>query len=999
MIVVSRTRFDFLNVIGRGGFGKVWKVFDKKFQKFYALKEISKVKVIDKKSINTIKYERELLCNLNHPLIINLHYSFQDYDNLYFVLDLLTGGDLRYQLGRHPRRFYNESQTKFFIACIIESLIYIHSKNIIHRDIKPENLIFDDKGYLHVTDFGIAKFSNNKNLNETSGTPGYMAPEVMRGLNHTGSVDYFAVGIITYELMLGKRPYTGKNRKEIKEQMMMKQVYLDNDTIPLNWSQESADFINRLLIRKDTNRLGYYNDYEIKRHPWFRDINFEDLLEGKIRAPFIPRKNYDNYDKKYCEEMEEIGIETNIRYDNYRNNERYAQIFEGFTFYNVDESQILYHEIYKKPSVKYVKNNSYFNSNNNYIINKSKTINLDYDYKRRINQKASHNRVPSANNTSIRTIHYSNGNDITTNKISDSRPDQSSLYVNNRRYSLKNPDNNYIMASPNRRGRITINNDDTNIDNNFRKYANHSFVETNYSKGKTIRRSYSSSNLYNNSYINVFNLLVNNVNNINNNNILLNNANNSLKNRPNYLQSPKSNIPINYNISNASKIPIDKKNKTTNYKNSINYNSNNYNNRINSGTSKISSFSYVDNENSLHSGIKNNDYNNNSFRYSNYSSYKNNKMNSIYKIEPIENEKKNYLIPDKYKNLRRNHSYSYVCYFRNDIPSNSIKKVVPINLNDKAISYKKEIIPNIKNNVNYNKNKKIEYLSNENKSNSSIYIDKYKIRNENIDKKENLNNKLEISKQSKSDKDNVGHAQNYQINIINNLDKRAPPPISQRNIFNNSELKKLNNSNTENNKENNIINVQKSPNIKEKNNTYKKIPIPFPLNQRIKKKKLVLEDENINRINTKLNNSNKNIDKIFSQYNSKSYYTINDKENIKSNIANNLSETLSQCNYQIPFENKKKVLNNNEFLGLKHKPNIIAIKINEKNFNEYQYLNNFDKYKKIKNNKTINKKKHINYNSKVIYPNMIKRKICNKYHTISTKETKNKSINNYNQNS
>ena len=259
------------------------------------------------------------MCHLSHPLIINLHYSFQDYDNLYFVLDLLTGGDLRYQLGRHPRRFYNETQTKFFIACIVESLIYIHSKNIIHRDIKPENLVFDEKGYLHVTDFGIAKFSDNRNLNETSGTPGYMAPEVMRGLNHTGSVDYFAVGVITYELMLGKRPYIGKNRREIKEQMMIKQVYLDDDSIPLGWSQEAADFINRLLLKQDTNRLGYYNDFEIKRHPWFNDINFDDLIEGKIRAPFIPRKNHDNYDKKYCEEIEEIGIETNMRYDNYKN--------------------------------------------------------------------------------------------------------------------------------------------------------------------------------------------------------------------------------------------------------------------------------------------------------------------------------------------------------------------------------------------------------------------------------------------------------------------------------------------------------------------------------------------------------------------------------------------------------------------------------------------------------------------------------------------------------
>ena len=196
-------------------------------------------------------YERELLSRLKHSLIINLQYAFQDFHNLYLVLDLLTGGDLRYQIGHHQRQYFTEHQTKFFVSCIIESLSYIHSKNVIHRDIKPENLVFDDKGYLHITDFGIAKFKSKNNKNETSGTPGYMAPEVMNGKNHTGSVDYFAVGVITYELMMGRRPYSGKNRKEIKEQMMSKQIYVDEDMIPLGWSEESADFINRLMVRKD----------------------------------------------------------------------------------------------------------------------------------------------------------------------------------------------------------------------------------------------------------------------------------------------------------------------------------------------------------------------------------------------------------------------------------------------------------------------------------------------------------------------------------------------------------------------------------------------------------------------------------------------------------------------------------------------------------------------------------------------------------------------------
>ena len=331
------------------------------------------MKVIDKKSINSIIYERELLSRLNHPLIVNLQYAFQDYNNLYLVLDLLTGGDLRYQIGHHRRQYFSEQQTKFFVSCIISALYYIHNKNIIHRDIKPENLVFDCKGYLHITDFGIAKFKSKNNKNETSGTPGYMAPEVMKGINHTESVDYFAVGVITYELMMGKRPYVGKNRKEIKEQMMSKQIYIDANMIPFDWSVEAVDFINHLLIRKDVKRLGFYNELDIQNHPWFYDIDFDKIIKKEFVSPFIPRVNHDNYDKKYCEEIEKIGFETNYRYEEYKANDHYREIFSGFTFYNVDETKF---QIYKKPSIKYIQNKKY-KITENLKEKKFKTINID----------------------------------------------------------------------------------------------------------------------------------------------------------------------------------------------------------------------------------------------------------------------------------------------------------------------------------------------------------------------------------------------------------------------------------------------------------------------------------------------------------------------------------------------------------------------------------------------------------------------------------------------
>lgn len=106
-----------------------------------------------------------------------MHFAFQDRDNLYLVMDLLTGGDLRYHLARE--RKFSEDQTKFFIACLVQALEIVHGCGIIHRDIKPENLVFDSDGYLRLTDFGIARYWSPDNAQETSGTPGYMAPEVM----------------------------------------------------------------------------------------------------------------------------------------------------------------------------------------------------------------------------------------------------------------------------------------------------------------------------------------------------------------------------------------------------------------------------------------------------------------------------------------------------------------------------------------------------------------------------------------------------------------------------------------------------------------------------------------------------------------------------------------------------------------------------------------------------------------------------------------------------
>lgn len=126
------------------------------------------------------------------------------------------------------------------------ALDYTHSNDILHRDLKPENFVFDGNGYLRLTDYGIAKIYSKDNSSETSGTPGYMAPEVMCAQNHTIAVDYYALGVFTFELMHGYRPYVGKSRNEIKEKILAKQVQIKKADMPDGWSVEAADFINRV---------------------------------------------------------------------------------------------------------------------------------------------------------------------------------------------------------------------------------------------------------------------------------------------------------------------------------------------------------------------------------------------------------------------------------------------------------------------------------------------------------------------------------------------------------------------------------------------------------------------------------------------------------------------------------------------------------------------------------------------------------------------------------
>lgn len=224
------------------------------------------------------------------------------------------------------------------MACLILGLEYIHDNFVIHRDIKPENLVCDSKGYIRITDFGVAKKYRRDNGNETSGTPGYMAPEVLCAQNHSYPVDYFALGVIGFEFMLGKRPYRGKSRKEIKQDVLGKQVQINPNDNPQDWSNDAVSFINLLIQRKPNQRLGYNGISEIRSHPWFKDYPWNSIMQKVYESPFKPGQG-DNFDKHYCDGEDKLGNETQERYCQYKKSDSYETVFNKYTYDNISQEE------------------------------------------------------------------------------------------------------------------------------------------------------------------------------------------------------------------------------------------------------------------------------------------------------------------------------------------------------------------------------------------------------------------------------------------------------------------------------------------------------------------------------------------------------------------------------------------------------------------------------------------------------------------------------------
>ncbi|KAF8930291.1 hypothetical protein BGZ52_001231 [Haplosporangium bisporale] len=306
---IELSHFHLLRSVGKGAFGKVRVVQHKKTKEIYALKYINKAKCIRMRAVENIIQERRLLEEVEFSLICNLRYAFQDDENLFMVLDLMLGGDLRFHLERAgPMR---EDVVRFYVAELALALDALHTRRIVHRDLKPDNVLLDEHGHAHLTDFNIAVYYHpSKPLMSIAGSMAYMAPEVLLRKGYFESVDWWSLGVVMFELLFGRRPFRGKSNDLLTNSILRDPLPFPENVHDMI-SAPCLDVLSRLCERDISKRLGCTSDGldAFKNHPWFDGMEWDKLVTKEATPPFEPDSKRANFDATH--ELEELLMEDN----------------------------------------------------------------------------------------------------------------------------------------------------------------------------------------------------------------------------------------------------------------------------------------------------------------------------------------------------------------------------------------------------------------------------------------------------------------------------------------------------------------------------------------------------------------------------------------------------------------------------------------------------------------------------------------------------------------
>mmetsp|Transcript_5796 Transcript_5796/g.7530 ORF Transcript_5796/g.7530 Transcript_5796/m.7530 type:complete len:666 (-) Transcript_5796:325-2322(-) len=295
--------FFVMRVLGRGGFGLVTACKKGTSGKLYAMKVMNKKRIKIKKSEQLTLNERQALAAVDSPFVVNLKYSFQSKDDIFLILDLMTGGDLNFHLGQKGR--FPKKECLYYAARIMLGLQALHDQQYVYRDLKPENCLLGDDGRVKITDLGLAT-KVTPTLHGAAGTRGYWAPEMLRRDNrgkrmpYGYSVDWFSFGCVVAEMISGINPFRSERALNfgLEKGKKTKEKAIDCATLEMDpffdsakYSDDAADLCRLLLDKDEKTRLGANGCKEIMAHPWFKDVNWEMIITDRKRPPYIPPKD------------------------------------------------------------------------------------------------------------------------------------------------------------------------------------------------------------------------------------------------------------------------------------------------------------------------------------------------------------------------------------------------------------------------------------------------------------------------------------------------------------------------------------------------------------------------------------------------------------------------------------------------------------------------------------------------------------------------------------
>ncbi|XP_055847286.1 protein kinase C [Episyrphus balteatus] len=324
--------FNFIKVLGKGSFGKVMLAEKKGTEEIYAIKVLKKDAIIQDDDVDCTMTEKRILAlAAKHPFLTALHSCFQTPERLFFVMEYVNGGDLMFQIQK-ARRF-EAARAAFYAAEVTLALQFLHSHGVIYRDLKLDNILLDQEGHCKLADFGMCKegILNGVLTSTFCGTPDYIAPEILKEQEYGASVDWWALGVLMYEMMAGQPPFEADNEDELFDSILH-----DDVLYPVWLSREAVSILKGFLTKNPTQRLGCTGDEnEILKHPFFGKLEWNELGNRNIKPPFRPKmknpRDANNFDTEFTKED---PVLTHVNKDVVRciNQEEFA----GFSFVNPD---------------------------------------------------------------------------------------------------------------------------------------------------------------------------------------------------------------------------------------------------------------------------------------------------------------------------------------------------------------------------------------------------------------------------------------------------------------------------------------------------------------------------------------------------------------------------------------------------------------------------------------------------------------------------------------